>query len=753
MTSTRIVGARRRSGTSPRQVAAATGRPRTWPRVRFILSWVIALTLVGVGVPKTVDISWRGLMPVLRAVHWPAILGLVVLWLLGLLVHSFVLTAAEPSLTHRRALTLNVTGSAVANVVPLGGVAGVELNRRMMQAWGIGGRGFTGYTFLTNLWDVGSKLLLPVVAVLALAHAGEAVAAPLRLAALAATIGFTGIAGFAALLMLSPRHTRLVARTAERILRPGLRLIGRDQGLDVVGTLLDIRRDCADLVASGWLRMSLGILGYVGLQGLLLGVCLHLTGSGNTWVEVFAGFALERMLTIVPITPGGVGVADLGLIGVLLALGGDPTGVAAGAVLYRAFIFAVEIPVGGGTLGVWLLGRRLAARREPELRRPVDQPRRIAHVTDVFLPRLGGIETHVDDLARHQRARGLDAVVLTPTPGNGDDPTWVRRMPLSQARRIIGEYDVAHVHISMLSPYSIGLARAAMASGVPTLLTVHSMWAGAGGVVRLAAIAALRRWPVAWAAVSSAAAETFRRSLPARDVAVLPNAIDVASWRPQIAPAPSPEPGPLDQGYGEQPVTLVSVMRLMPRKRPMQLLKIFAQVRALTPDRDVRLVIVGDGPLRRRMQRHAKRHGLTPYVRLSGRIPRSEVLHELLYATLYVAPASKESFGIAALEARCAGLPVVAHRKSGVREFIRDRVEGVLVADDVEMAVAIADLVLDGELRRRIAAHNRRVVPPFDWAAALDRTDALYREAQRLVGTTHATVPQATLPPALAAQA
>ncbi len=411
-----------------------------------MLSWVVGLTLVGLGVPKTVDISWHGLIPVLQSLHWPALLDLVGLWLLGLIVHSFVLTAAAPSLTHRRALTLNVTGSAVANMVPLGGVAGVELNRRMMQTWGIGLRGFAGYTFLTNLWDVGSKLLLPVVAVLALTRAGEAVSLPLRLTAVVAALAFTGVAGFAVVLVLSPRYTALMGRTVERTLRTGLRMIGRDKNLDVVGTLLDVRRECAGLVANGWLQMSLGILGYLASQGLLLGLCLHVTGSGNTWVEVPAGLALERMLTIVPLTPGGVGVTDLGLVGVLLTLGGDPTGVAAGAVLYRAFVFAVEIPVGGGTLGLWLLGNRLPHRQDAEPRRAAGRPRRIAHVTDVFLPRLGGIETHVDDFVRHQQTRGLGAVVLTPTPGNGDDPTWVHRMPLSQARRVIGEYDVAHVH-------------------------------------------------------------------------------------------------------------------------------------------------------------------------------------------------------------------------------------------------------------------------------------------------------------------
>ncbi|MDH2416503.1 glycosyltransferase [Nocardioides sp. CER19] len=694
-------------------------RSHAWARLRFVASWLVALALVGVGLPRAVDLSWHGVMPVLRGIHWPAALALTALWLVGLFVHSFVLTAAAPSLTHRRALTLNVTGSAISNVVPLGGAAGVELNRRMMRAWGIDARAFTGYTFLTNLWDVGAKLLLPVVGVIALERAGEAVTPQLRTASLLAGVTFAGLVAVAATLLASLRGAVALGRAGEWVARPALRLLGKHPELDLSAALLDIRNECVGLVGRGWLRMSAGIIGYVALQGLLLGFCLHLTGAGTTWAEVLAGFAVERMLTVVPITPGGVGIADLGLVAVLLALGGDPAGVTAAAVLYRAFVFAVEIPVGGGALGLWLLGQRLTAHRPAAYARDPGGRRRVVHVTDVFLPRLGGIETHVDDLARHQRAQGLEVDVLTPTAAGEADPPWVRRLSVAAARRAVTDYDVVHVHVSMFSPYAVGVARAAMSAGIPTLLTVHSMWLGAGGILRLAALAGVRRWPVAWSAVSDAAAESFRRSLGTVDVAVLPNAIDVAAWGAR----------PPDREPSDGPVTVVSVMRLMRRKRPLQLLALFRRVRRLAPDDDVRLVIVGDGPLRPRMERYVRRHDLGRQVRITGRIPRAEVLDQLRAASLYVAPAPKESFGIAALEARCAGLPVVANRRSGVGEFVRDRVDGVLVADDAEMAVALADLVRDADLRARMTAHNRRVAPRFDWSDVLERTEALYQEA------------------------
>ena len=698
-------------------------RSRTWARVRFTASWAIAVGLVVFVLPRAVSISWHGVLPVLRSVHWPAALALVAIWLLGLYVHSFVLTAAAPTLTHRRALALNVTGSAVANVVPLGGAAGVELNRRMMKTWGIDTRTFTGFTFLTNLWDVGAKLLLPLVGVAALVRAGESVIPQLRTASLMAGIGFALLVATAGTLLSSPRGAVRLGRFLDAAARRSLRLVGRRHHHDLTGAMLEIRRECADLVAQGWLRMSVGIIGYVALQFALLAACVHLTNGGVTWADVLAAFAVERLLTVVPITPGGVGVADLGLVGVLLALGGDPTGVTAAAVLYRVFIFAIEIPVGGGALGVWLWGQRRAERHRARLAvHRSGGPLRVAHVTDVYLPRLGGIETHVDDLIRHQRAQGLDAHVLTPTAGEGNDPAWVRRLSAAKARPLVADYDVIHVHLSMLSVYGVSVARAAMTAGVPTLITVHSMWTGAGGLLRLAALAGVRRWPVAWSAVSAAAAEVFERSIGGIDVAVLPNALDVTAWRPRGA-ADLPPAAPRGQ------VTVVSVMRLMPRKRPVQLVRVFARAQRLVPEAEVRLVIVGDGPLRARVERFVARRGLGDRVRVTGRIPRERVLDELSAASIYVAPAPKESFGIAALEARCAGLPILAHRESGIREFVRDRVDGVLVDGDLEMAVAIADLVRDDALRTRIADHNRRVAPPFDWADVLERTHDLYDEA------------------------
>jgi uncharacterized membrane protein YbhN (UPF0104 family) len=72
---------------------------------------------------------------------------------------------------------------------------------------------------------------------------------------------------------------------------------------------------------------------------------------------VLAALAADRLLSLVPLTPGGAGFAEVGAAATLIACGADPLAVTAGVLLYRAFIFLLEIPVGGLWLGCWLVVR------------------------------------------------------------------------------------------------------------------------------------------------------------------------------------------------------------------------------------------------------------------------------------------------------------------------------------------------------------------------------------------------------------
>ena len=236
-------------------------------------------------------------------------------------------------------------------------------------------------------------------------------------------------------------------------------------------------------------------------------------------------------------------------------------------------------------------------------------------------------------------------------------------------------YDVVHLHLSVACPFSTRVAQAAAGLGVPVVATVHSLWTGREGWVRIiGAIAGWDAWPVRWTAVSAAAARGDAR--PARRA----HAGGRRAQRRRRGLVVRVR-HPLEDA--SRPITFVSVMRLAGRKRPLPLLEAFAAARRAVPaDLPLRLVIVGEGPLERKVRARITDLGLDGCVELTGGLSRDEIRDLYRSADGYVAPSHQESFGIAALEARAAGLPVVAMRSGGVGEFVGHGTEGLLCEDD-----------------------------------------------------------------------
>ena len=371
---------------------------------------------------------------------------------------------------------------------------------------------------------------------------------------------------------------------------------------------------------------------------------------------------------------------------------------------------------------------------------------KVALLSDCYLPRLGGIEVQVHDLAAQLTSRGHHVEVFTATPGtHGErhgatevvDGVTVHRMalrlpwdlpvnplaPLTMRDRL-ATFDVAHVHMGVVSPFAVDAAFLTRRIGLPTAMTWHCMLDRFATVV--SALGVVRRWAaggMAMSAVSDVAATPLRRVLGgAGPVSVLPNGIDVAAWRPQ---GPRPDDGV---------VRFVTAMRLANRKRPVPLMRVIRQVRALVPaGREIALEVLGEGPDRGSVERYLAEHGMASWVSLPGRVPRSSVRDRYATADVYISPARLESFGIAALEARTSGLPVVARSGSGVGEFVTDGVNGFLADDDESMGAALARLASDDALRERMRAHNLDQPPAQDWPRVAELAEAEY---QRAVGAT-----------------
>jgi glycosyltransferase-like protein len=178
--------------------------------------------------------------------------------------------------------------------------------------------------------------------------------------------------------------------------------------------------------------------------------------------------------------------------------------------------------------------------------------------------------------------------------------------------------------------------------------------------------------------------------------------------------------------------TVLNVGGIEPRKGSLTLLEGFAALRDLAPERDPLLLIAGGVTLfdyrheRERFDALAGELGVEPHV--LGPLPSAEM--ERLYRTsdAFAFPSVKEGFGLAALEALAAELPVVASDLDVFRDFLIDEVSALLtpVGDGAALGRALARLALDPALGDRLRAGGRDVVPRFTWDAAAEAHERVY---------------------------
>ncbi|WP_129784347.1 glycosyltransferase family 4 protein [Promicromonospora panici] len=383
---------------------------------------------------------------------------------------------------------------------------------------------------------------------------------------------------------------------------------------------------------------------------------------------------------------------------------------------------------------------------------------RITHVSDTYLPLLGGIETQVSRLAGQQAAAGHDVEVITTTPAapgaHGVSTAVEHGVTVHRiAARIPGGWpihprstahvtgrlqeatargerpDVVHLHMGVLAPTAQGALRPVTRLGLPAVLTVHSVWGGAWRLFAAAdAVAGWSRWPVRWSAVSELTAAPLRRLLHpadgAPDVAILPNGLDLEAWR-----VPRTERGARPEGPA---VHVVAAARFAARKRMLPLLAAVADAARELPDDALFVTLAGDGPERARALGFVEEHGLRDFVSLPGRLTGTELKRLYARADVFAAPSPEEAFGIAALEAQAAGLAVIAHAESGVAERVADGGTGLLVPDDGSLAPALVRLVTEPGLLDGLL--ERAATPPsgVGWPEVLAATEQAYEEAATL---------------------
>jgi uncharacterized membrane protein YbhN (UPF0104 family) len=214
----------------------------------------------------------------------------------------------------------------------------------MVTRWGHSSSAFAAFCLLTNALDVLTKLVLPLVALAGLVLVEAQV--PTSLWAMAGCCAAVLVA--AVLVAVVSRRVSVGSRErhgfAERL---------REQAR---GSWLRIH----ELLRTDAPRLLTASAGYIAAQVALLDVSLHTVGLQPPLTVVIMAAAIERLGTLLPITPGGTGVAEVGAIAWLIGTGLPPVEVVAGVLLCRIFLVVMEIPLGSALLAGWMWSQRSA---------------------------------------------------------------------------------------------------------------------------------------------------------------------------------------------------------------------------------------------------------------------------------------------------------------------------------------------------------------------------------------------------------
>ncbi|GAA1152497.1 lysylphosphatidylglycerol synthase transmembrane domain-containing protein [Ornithinicoccus hortensis] len=326
-----------------------------WRQVlQSLVGFAIAGALLVWGLPRVAETTWPEIGHQLTLVGWPVAALMMALMLIGLYCYTYTLIGSLPGLTHFRALMVNAAGSMVSNILPAGGAVGVALTYMMYRTWGFTKRNISTSLVVTGVWNLLARLVLPVLACLViLVGPVNAPRSVLIGSGIAAAIGLA-ILGLFIAVIYSDKVSHLVGRAVGRLARPFSRRVR--EGRDFDHLIQDQRDRMSNVVGVHGVRMTLGLAGMFGFFFVLYAVACHAVGVELPYVEMFAAYAFRQFLTVVAITPGGLGITEAGTAGVLVAFGAEPASAASAALLYAVFTHLLEVPLGIGAVLLWWFG-------------------------------------------------------------------------------------------------------------------------------------------------------------------------------------------------------------------------------------------------------------------------------------------------------------------------------------------------------------------------------------------------------------
>lgn len=308
-------------------------------RKRQLIGGGIAVAVV-VGVfvfvlPRIAD--YRDVWGVVKTLSWWQILALLAATALNIATYPPPMMASLPGLRFRQALVVTQASTASTYIAPGGAAPGIAVSYAMLRGWGFNTRAVTLAVTVISVWNQLAVFGFPIVALALLTLVGEQHPLLQTMALVGLAVFVVVVAGFAAGLS-SARLAHRVGDRAARIVSWLKGLVRRKPVTWDGRSLARFRAETIGLLRRRWHVLSVAILaGQLTVFVVLLVSLrvLEVPASDVSTIEAFAAWSIVRVLGSLPITPGGLGIVELGLTSILVGFGGGKPQVVAAVLVYR----------------------------------------------------------------------------------------------------------------------------------------------------------------------------------------------------------------------------------------------------------------------------------------------------------------------------------------------------------------------------------------------------------------------------------